>query len=380
MLTAFAPDDLRLRAGYMKIALTANRATTPVAELAAALGDRGHDVSLFTRRENRTAADKVDVPQGYTLVNVPVGPRKRVPECQAIAFMGPFAQYLDAEWAADPPDIAHAQDWMAGIATQLATRHLKLLAVQTFNGLHTAPAEYAHLETTVAKTADWVTATSTDEVFELTRMGRARTRISVVPNGVDTDVFTPDGPRSDKGVEYRVVTVADAAHTADLITLVRAMPMISRTELMIVGGDGGSQELITGLGLGRRVHLLDPLPSEDMAALMRSADVMVSSAPSGISVLQAMACGVPVVAPAEGAMLDSIVDNVTGRLVRTDDPRGLANAVIRLLRDSFLRQSFGAAGRDRAHARYSWHRIAEDLEQIYHRMARAEEPRMSTTV
>ena len=116
-----------------------------------------------------------------------------------------------------------------------------------------------------------------------------------------------------------------------------------------------------------------------MPALLRSADVVVCSAsyePSGTVALEAMACGVPVVASAVGAMADSVVHDVTGRLVPPKDPDRLADAINLLLRDSFLRRSFGAAGRDRAKARYSWDRVAADTLRIYDTVARY--PRVTT--
>jgi D-inositol-3-phosphate glycosyltransferase len=81
--------------------------------------------------------------------------------------------------------------------------------------------------------------------------------------------------------------------------------------------------------------------------------------------LQAMACGVPVVASAVGALRDTVVHEVTGYLAARPDPRELASAVNALLRDSFLRRSLGAAGRDRTVARYTWDRIAADTVRLY---------------
>ena len=91
-----------------------------------------------------------------------------------------------------------------------------------------------------------------------------------------------------------------------------------------------------------------------------------------------MACGVPVVASAVGALNDIVVDDVTGRLVAQIDPAGFAEAINMLLRDSFLRRSFGAAGRDRASARYSWDRVAEDMLRVYERFAPPRDPRLTT--
>lgn len=84
-----------------------------------------------------------------------------------------------------------------------------------------------------------------------------------------------------------------------------------------------------------------------------------------------MACGVPVVAAAVGGMLDTVVHDVTGRLVTPKRPVEVAESINTLLHDEFLRQSLGAAGRDRARARYSWDRVAADTLRIYDRLVPA---------
>jgi glycosyltransferase involved in cell wall biosynthesis len=112
----------------------------------------------------------------------------------------------------------------------------------------------------------------------------------------------------------------------------------------------------------------------DMPALLRSADVVACTPwyePFGIVALEAMACGVPVVAAAVGGMLDTVVHDVTGWLVAPRRPGEVADAINTLLHDEFLRQSLGAAGRDRARARYSWDRIAADTLRIYDRLVPA---------
>ena len=83
--------------------------------------------------------------------------------------------------------------------------------------------------------------------------------------------------------------------------------------------------------------------------------------------LEATACGVPVAASAVGEMLDTVVHDVTGLLLRPKRSDEVANAINRLMRDDFRRQRMGAAGRDRARARYSWDRIAADSQRIYDR-------------
>ena len=78
-----------------------------------------------------------------------------------------------------------------------------------------------------------------------------------------------------------------------------------------------------------------------------------------------MACGVAVVASAVGGLSDTVVDGVTGKLVPPRSPGALAATLCPLLRDETLRERYGAAGRDRVRARYTWDRVAEETARVY---------------
>jgi glycosyltransferase involved in cell wall biosynthesis len=202
---------------------------------------------------------------------------------------------------------------------------------------------------------------------------------------VDVDVFKPDGPVAPRGDRRRIVSVGRFVPRKGFDVVVRALPAIPDTELVIVGGPDESQldsdpeaarllELAADLGVADRVRLYGSVAREDMPAILRSADVVACTPwyePFGIVPLEAMACSVPVVASAVGGMLDTVVHDVTGRLVRPKSPPDVAAAINHLLHDDFLRQSLGAAGRDRAKARYSWDRIAADTLRIYERLTPA---------
>src|SRR4051812_14760491 len=189
-----------------------------VAELSAAMTRLGHDVTVYTRRDDPDSPERVQTSQGYTVVHVPAGPAEQLPKDELLEHMSAFAQYLDDEWAMERPDVAHAHFWMSGIATQLAARAQSIPTVQTFHALgrvkrryqgaqDTSPNARLKLEKLVATHATWVAATCTDEVFELVRMGRSRTRISVVPCGVDLDKFSTEGPVAQRGEMHRIVGV-----------------------------------------------------------------------------------------------------------------------------------------------------------------------------
>lgn len=364
-----------------------------VAALSAALSRRGHQITVYTRRDDPDLPARVETPDGYTVVHVPAGPPERIPKDELLQHMGEFARFLDASWTEDRPDVVHAHFWMSGVATQLAARHLNLPAVQTFHALgvvkrrhqgadDTSPPERLKLETMVARGATWVAATCTDEVFELMRLGRSRSRTSVVPCGVDLDLFTPDGPRRRRRAPHRIVSVGRFVPRKGFDLAIQALATIPDTELVIVGGPPRAElardseacrlrRLAEEIGVADRVRLCGSVDRADMPAVLRSADVVACTPwyePFGIVPLEAMACGIPVVASAVGGMLDTVVDDVTGRLVPPKRPDLLADAINALLRDDFHRQSLGAAGRDRARSRYSWDRIAADTLRVYDRL------------
>jgi glycosyltransferase involved in cell wall biosynthesis len=106
----------------------------------------------------------------------------------------------------------------------------------------------------------------------------------------------------------------------------------------------------------------------ELAALLRTADVFVhvpAHSPRGTEVLQAMACGVPVIASAVGAHTDMVIEGTTGMLVPTGRPDLLAARTRHLLGNLILRQAFGLAAADRAQSRYSWDRVAAETLAVF---------------
>jgi len=354
----------------------AGERSTHVAELSAALARRGHRVTVYTRRDDPELPDTVETPQGYNVIHVPAGPPARVADDELLPAMGPFAQSLAEHWANDAPDITHAHFWMSGIATELAARQVNLPTVLTFHGLGTDGLR-RRLESKLAKATTKISASCTAEAFELIRMGRPRRGTSIIPPGVDIDLFTPDGPQAPRTDAPRVVSIGKPLPCNGFDTVIRALPHIPDAEFVVIGDADTSESsaetarlrgLAEQLDVADRLQLRCAVAAADMPALLRSADVVVCTPTddsSGVVALNAMACGVPVVASAVGALLDIVVDDVTGRLVAHRDPRQLANIVNSLLRDSFLRRSLGGAGRDRTTARYRWDRIAADTERLY---------------
>ncbi|MBF6327801.1 glycosyltransferase [Nocardia transvalensis] len=358
-----------------------------VAALSAALARRGHEITVYTRRDDAHAPDRVDTADGYRVVHVPAGPPRPLPKDRLLPHMGEFGAYLREHWTASRPDVAHAHFWMSGLAAELAARDLEVPVVQTFHALgtvkrrhqgaaDTSPPSRIRFERLIATRASRIVATCSDEVFELTRMGVPRYRTSVVPCGVDTQLFTPDGPAAERGrLPHRLVSVGRMVPRKGFDIAIRALAELPDTELIIAGGTEEEAEEATRLrriaaeaGVADRVRMLGQVPRTAMPALLRSADAVVCTPwyePFGMVPLEAMACHLPVVATAVGGMIDTVVDGVTGRLVASLDPHAIAEALRPLLTDHTLREVWGAAGFARARTRYTWDRIATQTLGVY---------------
>jgi type III pantothenate kinase len=331
-----------------------------------------------------------------TVQHVDAGPPEEIPKDDIFCHVDQFACELERSWRRLRPDVVHAHFWMSGLASLRAARALGIPVVQTFHALgvvkrryqgdrDTSPAERIDIERDIASEVDHVIATCTDEVFELLRMGAGGERLTVVPCGVDLSLFTPAGPREERrpGM-HRLVTVGRLVERKGIGNTISSLRDLPDTELVVAGGPERSRieqdpearrllALAEEAGVADRVEMRGRISREEVPPLIRSADAVVSVPwyePFGIVPLEAMACGVPVIAAAIGGMIDTVVDEVTGVHVPPRDPERVAHSAAPLLADPERRARLGQAGIDRARRLYDWNRIAASTLDVYARLAR----------
>jgi D-inositol-3-phosphate glycosyltransferase len=374
-----------------------------VAALSAALARQGAEVVVHTRRDDPALPERVAVAPGVTVEHVDAGPPVPIPKDELLPHMDELAARLRQSWRADPPDVVHAHFWMSGLAALTAGRPLGLPVVQTFHALgvvkrrhqgakDTSPPSRLRDERFLAREADRIVATCSDEVFELVRMGADLRRITVVPCGVDLGLFRPDGPAEtrDPG-RSRLLVVSRLVERKGIGSVITALAELPGTELVVAGGPPARRlaedpearrlaALAERLGLAGRVRFRGQVEPGDLPALYRSADLVVCVPwyePFGIVPLEAMACGVPVVASAVGGLVDSVVDGVAGVHVPPRRPDLLASVLAGLLADPARRAALGAAGARRARRRYRWDRIARGTLDVYAGLTAASTARAS---
>jgi glycosyltransferase involved in cell wall biosynthesis len=397
----------------MKIALVAQHATPlrpragsgpdnddiALSDLTRMLASHGHQVTVYAQKHQPDLPDQAELHRGVRVEHIDAGP---VPahddhgDADLLGHVPAFSGPLRRSFQRERPDIVHALRWTSGLAALAATRDLGIPVVQEFRSLgvterreRTAPrggvkadgaaAARIRLEPAIARGADAVVATHSAEVSDLASLGVHRSSIRVVPWGINTDTFTPEGPVAERNGRPRLLTVADLTEREALETLLRALTRVPGSELLVVGGPdravlsednayGALAAFVETLGISDRVLFTGKMDHWLMPALLRSADLVVSTCqyePSGTTSLQAMACGTPVVAPAAGGHVDAVVDGTTGILIPPGRPAQVAQRIRQLLAHPMLIEAYGVAAADRARSRYSWDRIAGETLAVY---------------
>ncbi|MFB4310424.1 glycosyltransferase [Actinomadura sp. GTD37] len=370
-----------------------------VAELATELGRQGHSVTVYTRRDGPALPRRVRLAPGATVEHVPAGPPEHIAKDDLLPWMHDFGTYLERRWAADPPDVVHAHFWMSGLAAIQAAQAAgarRVPVVQTYHALgavkrrhqggrDTSPASRVRLERAIGRAADTVIATCSDEIGELTAMGVDPDRLQVVPCGVDLGLFAARGRAAppDAGGPHRIVVLSRLVERKGVDTAIRTLARLPGAELAVAGGPprGGLDRdpevrrlrgVARDAGVAGRVEFLGRLGRDEVPPLLRSASLVVTLPwyePFGMVPVEAMACGVPVVASAVGGHLDTVVDGVTGTLVPPRDAEAAAGAIRALLDDPARRAAMGHAAVGRARRRYSWTRVAADTTEVYEHAA-----------
>ena len=361
-----------------------------VAALAGQLARRGHKVTVYTRRDDVALPARVPLRCGVTVAHVDAGPARAVPKDGLLQWMPDFGRVLHEEWRQRPPDVVHSHFWMSGLASLAAAEPLGIPVVHTYHALgvvkrrnqgaaDTSPPDRIELERQIGGRSTRVIATCTDEIFELARMGVDAGRVTVVPCGVATDVFTPYGDTADRTERPRILSISRLVPRKGVGTVIEALAQVPDAELIVAGGPtadrlDGDPDVIRLRGVSRRFGVTDrvrfrgSVARDDVPGLIRSSDLVVATPwyePFGIVPLEAMACARPVVAAAVGGLVDTVVEDVTGVFVPPRDADAVAAALAALIADPVRRDRLGRAGLLRARGRYGWERIAADTEQVY---------------
>jgi len=364
-----------------------------VATISRALGRRGHQVDIYAPRYARRNYRRI----GAVVRERDLGPNVRVRRRPSLPFPSSTQQSRAAmlsptAWAMlagrAKPDVIHAHSFFGiGLEALLSAACLRIPVIGTN---HWTVAGFGpHMPVSVDNAAayvrwfynhcDCVTAPSRSVFAEL---GTARLRRPqvVVSNPIDTDLFTPvhdgerDALRARFGLSGPTITYAGRlGPEKNIEALLHAVATLRDhgvpAELAIAGH--GSQEpilraLATVLRIDQNIRFYGTLAQDELARLLRISDtfaIMSTSETQSMVLLQAMACGVPVVA-ADSRALPEFVTPANGILVDPHDVTELTHALADLLASPERRQRLGSAGRQFAE-KYRVETITDEWEALY---------------
>jgi glycosyltransferase involved in cell wall biosynthesis len=295
------------------------------------------------------------------------------------------------------PDVVHSSEDtdLLTVMTFKATRALKLPFILSTERYYVPKfpksVGYRLVEAAwtqrIRREADAVTTHSTIQKAFWAARGLDRRDVEMIPVGVWTDRFSP-GKSEFLRENFKIgpdalvgFTVGRMTPYKDYPTMMKAMRAVIDRDAsvhLLVAGFGPKRDRIVGmareLGLGANVHFFNQkIAHAQMPEVLRSADFYLQTSsvePFGISVVEAMAVGIPVVVTDVGGMSDTVEDGVVGLKVASGDSVALAERILQL-RDPELRARLGGAGRARALERFDWLVVCKSYLGAYARGSRA---------
>ena len=378
-----------------------------VDQLSSWLAKKGHTVHVLTRQNNTDKPTVERSPDGYTVMRTPLGPEGFLPKEEFAAHLPTFTKAASALMREHRYDIIHSHYWLSGIAAIALQKEFAVPVVHTFHSLgkikhaNLQKMDATHMrerekhELHIVKHANCLLAESIDERRNLLRLYNANPdNITVIPAGVDTQTFAPkdaNDARKVLGITEKNVILYVGRFVAQkgIPTLLQAYAQVRKqltttqqnnTILLLVGGNVEEhtskqsriqtriQNLITSLQLEDAVHIEGQVNNDDLPTFYQAADLCVVPSryePFGIVPLEAMSCGIPVVASFVGGMKTTVRNLYTGLHARPNNSADFAHKMRILLLNPELRKEFGIHAREHIENEFSWNTVCDHVLSCY---------------
>jgi histidinol-phosphate phosphatase family protein len=372
-----------------------------VARLARHLARRGHAVEVLTRRYSAALPCVAEWPDGVRVVHLPAGPpQPRRPE-DLLPLMEEFTAHAVHRARRAGYDLVHAHFFTSALVATELKRLLGIPFVVSFHELgrvrrlHGAddfPDRRLTIEARAVAEADRILAACPQDKADLLAHYQAPPgRVRTIPCGFDANEFAPmdrGQARAALGLdpdERLVLRPGRLAPHEGAEDAVRALARLRdehglEARLLVVGGEARDpdpgrtpeiarlRDVAASEGVADRVTFVGRRDRHELRAWYAAADVVVHAPwfePSGRTVIEAMACGVPVVGSDVGGIKMAVRDGVTGLLAPPKDPAAVAACLARLFRDPDLCTRMGRRAARRARARFTWRRVGAAVERLY---------------
>ena len=357
----------------MRILLLSQAISIHTIRWAKAFTDRGHEVYLVSLPNHAVAEDAL--PENIDLKYLSIG--------------GGKGYYLDAYELRKyvkkiKPDIINAH-YASGYGTLARKAGIHPLVLNVWGSdVYNFPNE-SRIKRTILKrnikNADAVASTSICMAEELRKaIGDASLDITITPFGVDTERFRPMECEKDPG-RFVFGTVKGLTYQYGIDNLIKAFSGVikkweaagakGREPHLSIYGRGSDKEafiqLKKDLDIDKYVDIFDYIANEKVPFVLNHFDVSCFSSISesfGVSAVESMACGIPVIAADADGFKEVVADGETGLIVPRNDPNAMAEKMWELYCDEELRNRLGKNGRKRVLDLYDWEKNADILESL----------------
>jgi glycosyltransferase involved in cell wall biosynthesis len=341
---------------------------------------QGHEVHVLTWKKNNSvsqnlAVDRVDDFRIHRLRGLNFG------------LYGAFQDYpylpeLPCELEQLNPDIVHAEShlFLPSVQALRKAKELNIPFVLTIHGvfanrglvINTTQKSYLHFISRTFKKANRIICLTKSDACEIARYGFPEDKIRLVPNAVDTQRFRPGCEQNDNLVLWvgRFVPEKGLEH---LIKAAKIVASKKNNVKFLLIGYGPLKNKIMQLAaeyglLGVSVYFSDSMSRDEISKIMRKAAFLAfPSLKEGmpLSVLEALACGLPIIGFNVSGLNELVVNGENGLLVQPRNNEALANAIICLLNDKALRTKLSDRARQLAVEKYQWPTVLSALENVY---------------
>ncbi|PJJ85045.1 glycosyltransferase family 4 protein [Mucilaginibacter auburnensis] len=376
-----------------------------VAQLAMHLAKLNYHVDIFTRREDTGVEEIVILKTGIRVIHIEAGPQTVIPKEELLKYMPQFEKNMLAFINREQNiyELIHAHFFMSAMVAMGLKRQLNIPFVVTFHALghvrrlHQGehdlfPEERLDIEQRAVHEADRIIAECPQDRDDLINYYQAdHDRISIVPCGFSHEEFYPIEKNLARKIlqlpldEFIVLQLGRMVPRKGIDNVVNALGLLkqkglTKIKLIVVGGkteqieSSGCPEyqrlkkLTKDLGIDTDVIFIGQRSRAQLKLYYGAADVFVTTPwyePFGITPLEAMACGTPVIGSNVGGIKYSVVNNITGMLVPPNDAVALATAINTTMHDPDLLSTLGKNSIKRVNKYFTWKYVARSISVLY---------------
>jgi len=375
-----------------------------VTELALQLAEKGYDIDIFTRRDDENTPQITNYALGVRVILITAGPQKPLAKELLMPYMQSFCQQMEEfmDQYQLRYQLVHANFWMSGMVAMELKQRREIPFVITFHALgHVRkihqkeldkfPAERVDIEREIVEKANRVIAECPQDELDLINFYDADpTKISIIPCGFNKNHFYPVGKTIAKAIldlkpdEKIVLQLGRMVPRKGIDNVIKSFAKLrlegQKVHLIIVGGEHVENDEGNDPELVRLKKLTEDLKVEDAVTFAgrknrdvlryyySAADVFVTTPwyePFGITPLEAMACGTPVIGANVGGIKHTVKDGSTGYLVPPNQPDELAEKLKAILNDESLLETMRINSLSHVHENFTWEKVAEQMSMCY---------------